>query len=265
MQIDWITVLAQLVNFALLIWLLQKLLYAPILKLIARREAEIVARIDVAETKAKAADKDRENLAAEHAALNASREQVVADAVKVGEAEAKALLERARKKASQARAAWQKDMEAQAEQNSQALARDAISQLERIASRCLRDLAGDDLQHAMARQLVEALTNNPSANKSDSVQNSLRQGPVSITSPKPLSPQTQKHLTTALEKIAGADIDIEFETDDTLGPGLIVRADKQTFAWTIDSYLADFMRRARTVMDGAREEELPHLSQVTSS
>lgn len=41
MSIDWITVLAQLANFLVLVWLLKRFLYRPILDGIDAREAEI--------------------------------------------------------------------------------------------------------------------------------------------------------------------------------------------------------------------------------
>ena len=45
MSVDWITVIAQIVNFLVLIWLLKKFLYRPILDGIDAREAEITERM----------------------------------------------------------------------------------------------------------------------------------------------------------------------------------------------------------------------------
>ena len=41
MTIDWITVAAQIANFLVLVWLLRRFLYRPILDGIDAREAEI--------------------------------------------------------------------------------------------------------------------------------------------------------------------------------------------------------------------------------
>jgi len=48
MSIDWVTVLAQLANFLLLIWLLRRFLYRPIIAGIDAREAEIARRMAAA-------------------------------------------------------------------------------------------------------------------------------------------------------------------------------------------------------------------------
>ena len=48
MSIDWVTVLAQIANFLVLLWLLKRFLYRPILDGIDAREAEIAKRIAAA-------------------------------------------------------------------------------------------------------------------------------------------------------------------------------------------------------------------------
>src|SRR5690625_483915 len=49
MSIDWVTVLAQLANFLLLMWLLRRFLFRPILAGIDAREAEIARRLSAAD------------------------------------------------------------------------------------------------------------------------------------------------------------------------------------------------------------------------
>ena len=59
MSIDWITVVAQIANFLVLVWLLKRFLYRPILDGIDAREAEITRRMaeaGEAQKKAQAAE-----------------------------------------------------------------------------------------------------------------------------------------------------------------------------------------------------------------
>ena len=44
MQIDWLTVAAQIVNFLVLVWLLQRFLYKPITNAMHRREERILSK-----------------------------------------------------------------------------------------------------------------------------------------------------------------------------------------------------------------------------
>ena len=50
MSIDWITVAAQIANFLVLVWLLKRFLYRPILDGIDAREGEISHRMQEAVT-----------------------------------------------------------------------------------------------------------------------------------------------------------------------------------------------------------------------
>jgi F-type H+-transporting ATPase subunit b len=54
--IDWFTVFAQIVNFIILIFLLKRFLYGPIIAAIDKREENISARITEAEEKHLAAE-----------------------------------------------------------------------------------------------------------------------------------------------------------------------------------------------------------------
>ena len=48
MAIDWVTVSAQIVNFLLLVWLLKRFLYQPVLSAMDRREQDIAERLGAA-------------------------------------------------------------------------------------------------------------------------------------------------------------------------------------------------------------------------
>ena len=51
MLINWFTVLAQAINFLILVWLLKRFLYKPILHAIDEREKVIAAQLAQAEAK----------------------------------------------------------------------------------------------------------------------------------------------------------------------------------------------------------------------
>ena len=59
MQISWFTIIAQIVNFIVLVWLLKRFLYKPILKAIDEREKKIATQIKDAEAKDALAKKEQ--------------------------------------------------------------------------------------------------------------------------------------------------------------------------------------------------------------
>ncbi len=52
MQIDWLTVIAQIVNFLILVWLLKRFLYQPVINAMDQREQRIAERLQKAELRA---------------------------------------------------------------------------------------------------------------------------------------------------------------------------------------------------------------------
>ena len=60
MLIDWFTVGAQVINFVILVWLMKRFLYKPILNAIDAREQRIAAELADAEAKRAEAQKERD-------------------------------------------------------------------------------------------------------------------------------------------------------------------------------------------------------------
>jgi F-type H+-transporting ATPase subunit b len=82
MAIDWWTLGLQTANFLVLIWLLQRFLYRPVLAIIARRQAEIATLMGQADTAKTAAETLERELATQRATLAAERDHVL-DAARV--------------------------------------------------------------------------------------------------------------------------------------------------------------------------------------
>ena len=75
MAIDWITVGAQIANFLVLVYLLKRFLYGPIVRAMERREQTIAARLDDAHSQAAAAAREKELYEVKQQASRRHREQ----------------------------------------------------------------------------------------------------------------------------------------------------------------------------------------------
>lgn len=60
---DWFTVIAQIINFLILVALLKRFLCGPIVRAMDRRKAEISARLDTSASKIAEAEQERERYA----------------------------------------------------------------------------------------------------------------------------------------------------------------------------------------------------------
>ncbi len=231
MSIDWITVAAQLVNFLVLIWLLKRFLYRPILDGIDAREAEINARAEAAEeakTKAIAAETDyREKLAA-------------------FEAERTSLFEAAQKSARDERSAQQVttnnllESEMQNWNIQKAKIRSAYAEelrnagagaLLSLSRKALTDLSDTRLEDRIVDRLASQL-----AEMGEDLRAAARNAKkaVAVTS-FPLGKASRTRLARCFKEIV-PDIALTFETDKTQSPGIKLRLGNTHVGWTVDSY-----------------------------
>src|ERR1700678_4797195 len=97
MPIDWFTVVAQAVNFLILVWLLKRFLYQPILRAIDARERGIAAKCAEAEAKKTAAQKARDEFQHKTEVFDQERGALLHKATNEANVERERLLNEARK------------------------------------------------------------------------------------------------------------------------------------------------------------------------
>ena len=107
MLIDWFTVAAQALNFLLLVWLLKRFLYQPVLDAINAREQRIALQLADAAAKEAAASKERDEFARKNTEFDSQRAALLAKASEEAKAELQRLLEQARKEADALRSRLQ--------------------------------------------------------------------------------------------------------------------------------------------------------------
>ena len=100
----WFTVVAQAINFLILVWLLKRFLYKPILHAIDEREKGIAAQLAEAEAQKAEAQQERDDFQHKNEAFDQARAALLKKAEDEAKAERQRLLEGARKDADALRA-----------------------------------------------------------------------------------------------------------------------------------------------------------------
>ena len=96
MRIDWFTVAAQVVNFLILVWLLKRFLYKPILDAIDAREKRVAKRLADADSKQAEANQEHDAFQRKNEAFDRERDGLLSEAKDQVEAERKRLFDGAR-------------------------------------------------------------------------------------------------------------------------------------------------------------------------
>lgn len=232
MSIDWITVGAQILNFLVLIWLLRRFLYRPVLDGIDAREAEIAARMGEAGAIRGRAEAKEAEYKAQIAALSASRSEMLEKAERDAKAARDALLAEARQhlEAEQSeREAYRAD---EARRYTAELHLGGAKALLSLTRKALSDLADESLEQQIALHAVAQLKD-----MADTLRDAAGSSRDAVALTRdPLPPAVQERLQAELATILPG-FTLRFSTDPALSPGLNLRLGGAQVGWTIDSYL----------------------------
>ncbi|MDA3878652.1 MAG: F0F1 ATP synthase subunit B, partial [Halothiobacillus sp.] len=150
MLIDWFTVAAQVLNFIILIWLMKRFLYKPILNAIDVREKKIAAELADADAKKAEARTERDEFQRKNEAFDQQRAALLGRATDEAKAEGQRLMEEARKAADALSVKRQKTLRTDAHNLNQAIMLRTGQEIFAIARKTLTDLAGASLEERIS-------------------------------------------------------------------------------------------------------------------
>jgi F-type H+-transporting ATPase subunit b len=241
MQIDWLTVGAQIVNFLVLVWLLQRFLYGPITRAMDRRERRIAERLLEAERKKEEAETEASAYREKQEELEKQRESFMAQARASAEEEGKSLEREAREDIEYRKREWMRQLEAQREAFLRDLRRRSTEEFYALARRALADLANADLEEQIALGFVARLEGLDQEVKEKIRRGCAEAGGVAtIHSRFELTANAKRHITKVLHEQIDEGLRVEYETRKEDACGVLLKAGGQTVAWSLDSYLDGF-------------------------
>lgn len=241
MLIDWFTVLAQVVNFLILVWLLKRFLYRPILDAIDAREKRIAKELADADAKKAEAQRERDEFLHKNAAFEQQRAALLGKAADEAKAERQRLLDAARQDADALAAKRQEALLGEQQSLNEAFGRRAREEVFAIARRALADLATASLEERMVEVFTRRLREMDAGAKA-SLGEALRSAPGTVRSAFELPQAQRAAIQQAVDEAFSADIRLRFETAPDLVSGIELATDGQKLAWSIGNYLASLER-----------------------
>lgn len=239
MLIDWFTVIAQVLNFLILVWLLKRFLYKPILNAIDAREKRVAAELADADAKEAEAQKEKEEFKQKNEEFDQQRAALLSRAKDEAKSERQRLLEEARKEASDLRAKQQESLRNDKQNLNRAISRRAQQEVFAIARKALQDLAGTDLEERTVDTFAKKLRELEGKEKEQLVSVlALASSPVLVRTAFDL-PQAQRELIKkTIKETLGIEVQVRFETVPDLVSGIELTANGQKVAWSIAGYLS---------------------------
>jgi F-type H+-transporting ATPase subunit b len=239
MLIDWFTVAAQAVNFLILVWLMKRFLYKPVLDAIDAREKRIATELANADAKKAEAQKEHDEFDQKNREFDQQRAGLLTKATGEAQAERQRLLDDARKAADAASSKRQEALRAEEQNLHQAVSRRTQQEVFAIARKALTDLATVSLEERLGEVFTRHLREMDGKLKAalgDALQTSADPGVVRSAFDLPADQRAA--IQNALNETFSAQVRVRFETAPDLIGGIELTANGQKLAWSIGDYLA---------------------------
>lgn len=238
MLIDWFTVAAQVVNFLILVWLLKRFLYKPILHAIDEREKRIAKELADAGTKKAEAQKERDEFQHKNAEFDQQRATLMNKVTEEAKTERQRLLYEARQAADILSAKRQETLRNEAHNLNQAISRRTRLEVFAIARKALSDLAETSLEERLAAVFIRRFQELDEQSKKG-LRESLKTAskPALVRSAFDLPVAQRTAIQQMLNQTFSTEIIVRFETAPDLISGIELTTDGQKVAWSISDYL----------------------------
>lgn len=239
MSIDWTTFAFEIANFLVLVWLLHRFFYRPVLGAIDKRRLAIEQSL----REAKAAQDEAAQLEQRYQAQidqwekehREARERLHEELEEERNRQLRALehdLDQARERSRALERQWEDTRTRRADQQAAALA-------QRFVTVLLERVAGPELEGRLLALCLEDLRALP-AGRREALRHALEEtrGDAGVDSAFELAPAQQESLTGALAELAGRKVTCRFDTVPDLLAGVRISAG----AWTLSANLREELK-----------------------
>jgi F-type H+-transporting ATPase subunit b len=263
MLIDWFTVGAQALNFLILVWLMKRFLYKPILHAIDEREKRIATELANADKKKAEAQKESDEFKHKNEEFDRQRAALLKKATDEARVERQRLLDEARNAADALSSKRQEALRTEEHNIHQAISRRTEQEVFAITRKALTDLATVSLEERLGEVFTRRLREMDSQAKAGLGEVLKKTSdPALVRSAFDLPPEQRAAIQNALNETFSAEIHIRFETAPDLISGIELTTNGQKVAWSIADYLVSLQKGVEELL---KEKDKPVVKSKTSS
>ena len=239
MLIDWFTLIAQIINFVILVWLLKRFLYKPVLQAMDAREKKIADQLRDAAAQKAEAEKQQESFRVAQEEFAKQKQNLLNGVEEEAAAARQRLMEEIRDEVQTLRRNWREALHEEQTTFRTQLADSVQHEIFAIARQTLRDLAGAELEQQIATRFLGRLSQldgNEKAQIAAHLKTSRR--PLVIRSAFDLPDPVRVNIEHAVCNSLEINVPIRFETTPEVLSGIELGADGHKVSWSINGYLS---------------------------
>jgi F-type H+-transporting ATPase subunit b len=239
MQINWFTVIAQILNFLVLVWLMKRYLYKPILSTIDDREKKIAGQLADAKTKKDEAKAEQDEFNKKNEVFDQQKKEMMDKATAEAGAQSQKLLAEAKNNAKTLQDKLEKAAKDQQADLGQQMEQKTGQEVFAITKKVLADLADVNVDEQSVNVFIKRISAIKEVEK-DEFKKALHLGPILVQSAFGLSEKQQNEIKNAVGKMLGTVPSFEFKTSAVLIGGIELTTNGYKLGWSIASYVNSF-------------------------
>lgn len=250
MKINWFTVIAQVINFLILVWLLKRFLYKPILKATDEREKSIVSKLKDASAKKEEAKKELDEFQKKNEKFELEKKQMMHKAMTETKEQSEQIMNETRQTVAAMQEKQEKKLQQMEENLKKELAERTSREVLNISRKVLGDLASAELGTQLFIHFTERLKKMDEAGKQVFLLAYKNiSSPLLIRSSLELTQDQQNEIKNAVGLLLNENSEFRFETDEKLGCGIELSANGYKLSWNISSYLDSLQEKISKALE----------------
>lgn len=244
MLIDWFTVVAQIVNFLVLVGLMKYFLYERIVRTIDEREKHIATRLAEADDKNKEANRTMEHARAGVLEQERKADEMMIKAQQEADNQRDQMVRKARESVRDLETRWHEDLEREREAFLDELRRRAGTEILAVTRRALADLACADVQRCAIQVFLDKLRSFDPTTLHDLVDHELV-----VASALEVPEETRQEIRKVLEERLGIPVRLAFERATSMAWGIELRGNGRRIGWNSATYIDSLEENLKGVLE----------------
>ena len=241
MEFNTTTFILEIINFLILIWILQRLFYKPLLEIIAKRKQHIDQSLEEAKKLHDEAEEQRKLYENRQQLWEQEKKTAQAELNQQFEVERSAQLEMLRSELEQERQKAKVTLTRQQEEFQQQAEKQALENGARFASLLLKQTAGPEVENRLVAMLIDELNALPEAAKiSLQATDTKKYLNVMVTSTYPLATDLMQQLEQKLGRLIARPMNFQYQQDSALIAGIRIDIGAWVLHANVDKELAGF-------------------------
>ena len=249
MSVDFTTMLAQIVNFTILVFVLYKFLYKPLLAAIAKREKHIADEVQNAENLAAEADKKLADLNKRYLDIDAERTRILNEAKEDADKLRKQLEQEVQAEILEKKLIWQQELDREKSLLTSEFRQAVTANFLEFSRKAFKSMADETLEERILlvfkRKLKEMSRKDKKLLSADA-----EEAAVHISTSKELSQEERDDMKKMLADVLELENpEVTFDVDPRLLCGIEFSVNGNVISWNLDDYLNTFTTKMQNALE----------------